>query len=216
MEKIVLIGASGFVGSAILMEALKRGHQVTAVVRNPNKITVSHPLLIVKKADVSLVDTVAIICRGADAVISAYNPGWSNPYIYEETLTVYPAILEGVKKSGVKRFLMVGGAGYLFAAPGVRVVDTGVIPDSILGGVRSLGKFYLDTLLKEKNIDWVFFAPAGSLVPGSRTGKFRLGKHNLVVDTKGDSKISIEDYAMAMVDELEKPVHHCERFTIGY
>lgn len=216
MEKIVLIGASGFVGSAILMEALKRGHQVTAVVRNPDKITVSHPLLIVKKADVSLADTVAIICRGADAVISAYNPGWSNPDIYEETLIVYPAILEGVKKSGVKRFLMVGGAGYLFVAPGVRVVDTGVIPNSILGGVRSLGKFYLDTLLIEKDIDWVFFAPAGSLVPGSRTGKFRLGKDNLVVDTKGDSKISIEDYAMAMVDELEKPAHHCERFTIGY
>lgn len=104
MEKIVLIGASGFVGSAILMEALKRGHQVTAVVRNPNKITVSHPLLIVKKADVSLVDTVAIICRGADAVISAYNPGWSNPYIYEETLTVYPAILEGGTKGFRERY----------------------------------------------------------------------------------------------------------------
>ncbi len=216
MKKIVLIGASGFVGSAILHEALNRGIKVTAVVRNPESIKISNPDVVVIKADVSDADKVADICKGADAVISAYNPGWMNPAIYEETLKVYPQILAGVKKAGVKRLLIVGGAGTLFVAPGLRVVDSGTIPAEIMGGVKSLGEFYLDTLMKEKEIDWVFFSPAGSLEPGQRTGKYRLGKDDLILNDKGESKISVQDYAKAMVDELETPQHHQERFTIGY
>lgn len=216
MSKIILIGASGFVGSAILNEALSRGIHVTAVVRKPESVKISNPNLTVVQADVSSADKVAEIAKGFDTVISAYNPGWKNPNIYEETLKTYPAILEGVKKAGVKRLLIVGGAGTLFVSPGVRIVDSGAIPEKLIGGVKSLGEFYLNTLMNEKGIDWVFFSPAGTLEPGERTGKYRLGKDDLIVDDKGESKISVQDYAKAMVDEFEKPAHHKERFTIGY
>lgn len=216
MKNVTLIGASGFVGTAILNELQTRGHKVTAVVRHPEKIISSNPDIIVVKADVADTDALVDACKGKDAIISAYNPGWTNPDIYEETLRNYPLILEAAKKSGTKRLLCVGGAGTLFCAPGLRVVDSGVIPDAILGGVRALGEFYLNTLMNEKDIDWIFFSPAGTLEPGKRTGVFRLGKDDLIVDENGCSHISVEDYAFAMVDELENPKHHYERFTIGY
>lgn len=216
MKNVTLIGASGFVGTAILNELLARGHKVTAVVRNPEKISASDARLTVVKADVADTAAIADCCKGKDAVISAYNPGWASPNIYEETLRNYPLILEAAKQSGAKRLLCVGGAGTLFCAPGLRVVDSGAIPEAIMGAVRSLGEFYLNTLVHEKDIDWVFFSPAGTLEPGLRTGKFRLGKDTLIVDESGNSHISVEDYAMAMVDELETPKHHYERFTIGY
>lgn len=216
MKNVTLIGASGFVGTAILNEMLTRGHKVTAVVRNPEKVSLSNPNLRIVKADVADTEALADVCMGKDTIISAYNPGWSNPNIYEETLRNYPLILDAAKKSGVKRFLCVGGAGTLFCAPGLRVVDSGAIPDAIMGGVKSLGEFYLNTLVKEKDIDWVFFSPAGTLESGKRTGQFRLGKDDLIVDENGNSHISVEDYAVAMVDEVETPKHHQERFTIGY
>lgn len=216
MKNVTLIGASGFVGTAILNELLARGHRVTAVVRNPGKIGIKSPSLTVVQADVTDTSALVAACKGRDAVISAYNPGWANPNIYEETLRNYPLILEAVRQSGVRRLLCVGGAGTLFCAPGLRVVDSGVIPDAIMGGVRSLGEFYLNTLMNEKDIDWIFFSPAGTLEPGKRTGKFRLGKDDLIMDENGNSHISVEDYAVAMVDELENPKHHYERFTIGY
>ena len=216
MKSVVLIGASGFVGTAILNELLSRGHKVTAVVRNPKKINVTNSNLEIVKTDVSDTNVMVEICKGKEAIISAYNPGWANPDIYEETLRNYPLILEAAKRSGAKRLLCVGGAGTLFCAPGLRVVDSGAIPDAIMGGVKSLGEFYLNTLMNEKAIDWIFFSPAGTLEPGKRTGKFRLGKDELIVDENGISHISVEDYAVAMVDELENPKHHYERFTIGY
>ncbi|MBB1138110.1 NAD(P)-dependent oxidoreductase [Myroides sp. WP-1] len=216
MKHIVLIGASGFVGTALLAEALNRNIQVTAVVRNPDKIQTKHANLTVVKADVSNLEELAAISKGKDAVISAYNPGWSRTDTYEETLKVYPLILEAVKKAGVKRLLIVGGAGTLFVQPGLRVVDSGAIPQEIMGGVKSLGEFYLNTLIQEKEIDWVFFSPAAHLEPGTRTGIYRLGKDDLLTDDQGESKISVEDYAKAMLDELESPQHHQERFTIAY
>ena len=216
MKSVVLIGASGFVGNAILNELLSRGHKVTAVVRNPKKINVTNSKLEIVKTDVSDTNVMVEICKGKEAIISAYNPGWANPDIYEETLRNYPLILEAAKRSGAKRLLCVGGAGTLFCAPGLRVVDSGAIPDAIMDGVKSLGEFYLNTLMNEKTIDWIFFSPAGTLEPGKRTGKFRLGKDDLIVDENGNSHISVEDYAVAMVDELENPKHHYERFTIGY
>lgn len=216
MKKILLIGASGFIGSAILNEALNRGIQVTAVVRNPEKIKISNANLTVIKADVSDAKALADIAKGVDAVISSYNPGWTNPDMYNETLKVYPQILQGTKDAGVKRLLIVGGAGTLFVAPGVRVIDTGVLPEEIMGGVKSLAKFFLETLMNEKEIDWIFFSPAGTIEPGERTGNYRLGKDDLIVNSKGESKISVQDYAKAMIDEFENPQHHQERFTIGY
>lgn len=219
MKNVVLIGASGFVGNALLNELLDRGHQVTAIVRNAQKITRKHDRLSVLAMDVEETEKLKEVCKGHDAVISAYNPGWNNPNMYEDTLRVYPEILEAVKASGVKRLLIVGGAGSLFVKPGLRLVDTGTLPEAWLPGVKSMAKFYLETLVKETDIDWVFFSPAanlGNLKPGIRTGKFRLGKDNLIVDEKGESFISVEDYAVAMVDELEQENHHQERFTIGY
>lgn len=216
MKKIVLIGASGFVGTAILKEALNRDIKVTALVRNPEKIQISNPNLTVVKGDVTDREIIKNITKDTDAVISAYNPGWANPNIYDETLKNYPILLNEVKESNVKRLLIVGGAGTLFVAPGLRVVDSGAIPDSIMGGVKSLGEFYLNTLVNENSIDWVFFSPAGSLEDGKRTGVYRLGKDNLIVDDNKESKISVQDYAKAMIDEFETPQHHKERFTIGY
>lgn len=222
MKKVTLIGATGFVGKAILNELLLRGHDVTAIVRDVQKVNVTNENLKVVEGDATDIDTLAKVARGADAVISAYNPGWQNPRQYEETLENYPKIVEVTKRAGVKRLLIVGGAGTLFVAPGLRLVDTGNLPAEWLPGVKSMGEFYLDYLMKEKEIDWVFFSPAGNLGnmgqngPGKRTGKFRLGKDDMLFDEKGESFISVEDYAYAMVDELEQANHHFERFTAAY
>ena len=135
MKNVTLIGASGFVGTVILNELLNRGHKVTAIVRNPERVGVKNDNLNVVKSDVADTEAVIEACKGKDTVISAYNPGWSNPNIYEETLHNYPLILESVKLSGVNRLLCVGGAGTLFCAPGLRVVDSGAIPEAIMGGV---------------------------------------------------------------------------------
>lgn len=216
MKKTALIGASGFVGSAILKELLSRGYEVEALIRNPENVKVNNPHLTVKKVDVADTKALAADLKGYDTIISAYNPGWTNPDIYNLTLQNYPRILEAAKEAGVKRLLIVGGAGTLFCAPGLRVVDSGAIPAEIMGGVKSLGKFYLETLNNEKDIDWVFFSPAGVLEPGEATGIYRLGKDDLIIDSNGNSHITVGDYAKAMVDELDTPSHHKERFTIGY
>ena len=216
MKNVVLIGASGFVGTAILNELLNRGHKVTAIVRDAKKMTVSNPNLTIVEADVTDTDALKEAGKGKDAVISAYNPGWKNPHIYEDTLKNYPLIVESAKQAGVKRLLIVGGAGTLFYAPGKMVMDADDVPAQLLPGIKSLGEFYLNTLRKEKDIDWIFLSPAANMTPGKRTAKFRIGKDDLVVDANGDSNISVEDFAVAMVDELEQERHHKERFTIGY
>ncbi len=212
--KVAIIGASGNIGSVIRDEALSRGHQVTAIVRNPEKIAVKNPSLTKVKGDV-LKDKVEALVKGHDAVITAYNPGWTNPDIYDETIKAYQAIINGVKKSGVKRLLVVGGAGSLEVSPGVQLIDTMTVPDLIKKGILGLREV-LYTLRKEKDLDWTFLSPAGTISPGERTGKFRLGKDQLIKDKNGDSKISIQDYAVAMLDELEKPKHKQERFTLAY
>lgn len=216
MANVLLIGATGFVGSAVLNELVSRGHKVTAVVRNIGKLAKSD-LVDAVKEDVANVDAIAKLAEGKDAIISAYNPGWTNPDIATLITENYPKILEAAKKSGVERLLIIGGAGTLFCAPGLRVVDSGAIPEEIMGGVRPLGDFYLNTLMNENDIDWVFFSPAGVFdQEGKKTGNYRLGKDDLIVDAEGNSHISVQDYADAMVNELEKPAHHKERFTIGY
>lgn len=215
-KEVVLIGATGFVGSAILNELVNRNHRVRAVARDISPLEDNSCNVKAVAADVSSQDAVAAVCEGARAVISAYNPGWKDPDIYYKTLRVYPAILNGVKKAGAKRFLVVGGAGTLYVAPRIRLMDSGKIPENMLPAVVGLGEFYLNTLIHEKDIDWVFFSPAAKLVHGERTGRYRLGLNELITDDKGESMISVEDYAKAMVDELESPAHHHERFTIGY
>lgn len=216
MKKIVIIGATGYVGSAILKEALGRGHQVKAIVRDPSKLTLIHPHLKVVGGSVTDTDFLSRELAKSDAEISAFNPGWSNPNIYEETLEGYGSILCAVRNSGVHRFLMVGGAGSLLVAPGRQLMDEPDVPKKLLPGIRGMAKVYTDLLLPEKSVDWVFLSPAANMAPGERTGKFRLGKDELIVDESGDSNISVEDFAVAMIDELEQEKHHQERFTLGY
>lgn len=216
MKNVVIIGASGFVGTAIVEEALTRGYQVKGIVRNPEKVTISNPNLKLIKADIMDAESLTELLKGEESVISAYNPGWTNPEIYDDTLKGYTSILKAAKNAGVKRLLIVGGAGSLYVAPNVRVMDTSTFPQEILPGVKGLAKVLTDFLLPEKDIDWVFFSPAGNIFPGERTANFRLGKDNLIVDNDGNSNISVQDYAVAMIDELENANHHQERFTIGY
>lgn len=219
MKDIILIGASGFVGSAILEEALNRGHKVTALVRNPEKIQVKNENLTVLAVDATDVEALSKVAAGKDAVISAYNPGWGNPRQYEEILENNPKIIEGVKKSGVQRLLVVGGAGVLYVQPGVRLMDSGTLPAEWIPAVKGQGELFLNVLSKENDIDWVYFAPPanlGNMGKGIRTGKYRLGTDTLLADEKGDSFISVEDYAVAMIDELEQEAHHKALFTAAY
>lgn len=219
MKDIILIGASGFVGSAILEEALNRGHKVTALVRNPEKIQVKNENLTVLAVDATDVEALSKVVAGKDAVISAYNPGWGNPRLYEEILENYPKIIEGVKKAGVQRLLVVGGAGVLYVQPGVRLMDSGTLPAELMPAVKGEGELFLNVLSKDNDIDWAYFAPPanlGNMGKGIRTGKYRLGTDTLLVDEKGDSFISVEDYAVAMIDELEQEAHHKALFTAAY
>ena len=212
--KIALIGATGFVGSAILKEALDRGHEVTAIVRHPEKLQ-PHPKLHPQKGDVYAADEAARMVAGHGAVISAFNPGWTNPDIYKQQVKGTEAIINGVKQAGVKRILWVGGAGGLEIKPGVQSVDTPEFPKDWKQGSLATREA-LNMLRKESSLDWSYLAPSADLSPGQRTGKFRLGTDQLLKDTNGQSRISVEDYAMAMINEVEKPAHIHQRFTVGY
>ena len=212
--RIAIIGASGNIGSFIRDEALARGHQVTAIVRHPEKITVQNPRLTVVKADV-LKDKVDELVQGHDAVISAYSAGWDNPDMYNVQIKGAQAIISGVKKSGIKRLLVVGGAGTLEVAPGVQLIDAENFPERVKGGVLATRET-LYMLRKEDELEWTFLSPAAKIEPGQRTGHYRVGKDQLLKDKDGESKISTQDYAIAMLDELEHPKHIRERFTIAY
>jgi hypothetical protein len=212
--KIALIGATGFVGSAILKEALERGHEVTAIVRHPDKLQ-AHPKLHAKKGDVYSTDEVARLISGHDAVISAFNPGWSDPEIYNHQVKGTESIIKGVKQAGVKRLLFVGGAGSLEVKPGVQSVDLPQFPAEYKQGALAT-RDALNMLRQETSLEWSFLSPSADLSPGQRTGKFRLGKDQLLKDAKGESRVSVEDYAVAMLDEVERPAHIRQRFTVGY
>ena len=206
--KVVLYGASGMVGSRVLDELLRRGHQVTAVVRNPAKITAAGVRVL--KGDVTEADSVAETAAGAEAAISAYAP----PKGEEPTLSAVAwALVEGLKAAGIKRLIMVGGAGSLKVG-GVPLLDAPGFPEAY----RDIAEAHRDLLpiLKESDLDWSYFSPAAFIQPGERTGKFRLGGTDLVADEKGESRISAEDYAIALVDELENPQHIRQQFTIAY
>jgi len=212
--KIALIGASGFVGLSILNEALDRNHVVTAIVRNPEKITVKNKHLTVKKGDV-LKEYIRSLLTGNDVVISAYNAGWQNPELYKDFINGSEAILKATKNAGIIRLLVVGGAGSLEASPGVQLVDTPQFPAEWKQGALAARDF-LNILIKEQQLEWTFLSPAIMLQPGERTGKYRLGTDQPVFDEKGECKISVADLAVALIDELEKPQFIRKRFTVGY
>jgi putative NADH-flavin reductase len=208
--KIALIGASGFVGKAIARELADRGHIVTAISRHPEQGGV--------RGDVFNIDEMAGLLKGHDAVVSAYNPGWTNPEIYADFMRGAGAIQEAVKRSGVRRLIVIGGAGSLYVKPGIQLVDTPQFPDQWKPGATA-ARDYLDVIRKEKDLDWTFFSPAILMnheTAGVRRGQYRLGLENPVFDEKGQSLLSVEDLAMVIVDELERPKHIKQRFTAGY
>lgn len=206
--KIVIIGAMGLVGSRILAESLGRGHQVTAIVRNPGTLP-THQHLTAVPCDVTQPADLAAPMAGHDVVISAFNPG------KDESGTGTRSIIDAVKASGVGRLLVVGGAGSLEVAPGKRVVDQPGFPEQWKAGALKTAAF-LDELRGEAMLDWVFVSPAAMLAPGERTGKYRVGGDQLLTDRDGESHISLEDYAVAMLDEAERPQHHRGRFSVAY
>lgn len=215
--KVALIGASGFVGKAVMNELLQRGHQVTAIVRNPEKVIQANNLTVVK-ANVLDENEVAEAVKENDAIISAYNAGWTNPNIYNEFLEGSKAIEAGVKKSGIKRLIVVGGAGSLYVSEGVQVIDTPQFPPEILPGA-SAAKDYYNLLKNDKDLDWTYLSPAIEMHQGTsgvRKGTYRTGLENPVFDENGRSIASVEDTAVALVDELENPKHIKQRFTIAY
>ena len=215
--KIALIGASGFVGSAILNELLHRGHQVTAIARKPGKIT-SEENLEFLSADVMNETVLAKAVAGHDAVISAYNAGWQNPNLYTDFLKGSYAIQRAVKKAGIKRLIVVGGAGSLFLSPGQQIVDTEGFPDDWKPGALA-ARDYLDIIKQEKELDWTFLSPAVEMHPGTsgtRKGTYRTGLESPVFDANNRSYISVEDTAVAIADELERPKHIQKRFTAAY
>jgi putative NADH-flavin reductase len=207
---VALYGATGQSGSRILAELLSRGHQVTAIVRDPLKLT-TQPALTVVQGDVSSVETIASKINGTDAVISAYAPP---PDDTDQILAVNEHFVEAVKQAGVPRFIYVGGAASLEIAPGVTLLDSGHVPAAWVPIATSHARAL--EAIKKSEINWTSFSPAAFFEAGQRTGKFRLGKNTLIADEKQDSRISFEDYAIALVDELENPKHERERFTIGY
>jgi uncharacterized protein len=215
--KIALIGATGFVGTALLKELTDRGHEVTAIARHPEKLKATslvHP----RSGDVMDAKQVADLVKGNDAVVSAYNSGWTNPRIYEDFMEASRAIQDGVKGSGVKRLIVIGGAGSLEIKPGLQLIDTPQFPAEYKRGA-SAARDYLHELKKEKDLEWTFFSPAIFMNhenSGVRKGHYRLSLDTPVFDADGKSVLSVEDLALVIVDELEKPRHIRQRFTAGY
>lgn len=212
--KVAIIGATGFVGSTILNEISNRNHQITAIARNPKEDDKTNWI----KADVFNVDILAEALKGNDVVINAYNPGWTNPNIYDDFIAGSKSIQEAVKKSGVKRFITIGGAGSLFVAPNVQAVDTPDFPKEYHAGA-SAARDYLNIIKEEKDLDWAFFSPAFEMHAGittGRTGNYRLGLDHPVFDQNNRSILSVEDLAVVIADETENPKHHQVRFTAAY
>jgi putative NADH-flavin reductase len=216
--KVALIGATGFVGSSILRELSARGHQVTAIARHPEKLNSALPGVQPQQGDASNAGEIAGLVKGHDAVISAYNAGWTNPRLYDDFLAGSRAIQEGVKESGVKRLLVIGGAGSLEVAPGVQLVDTPEFPAEYKAGATA-ARDYLNVLKQETALDWTFLSPAIEMNPaasGVRKGTYRTSLDTPVFNDQGRSQLSVEDLAVAVVDELEQPKHIRQRFTAGY
>ncbi len=213
MSKIAIIGASGYVGTALLNEAVKRGHQVSALVRHPEKIAANTNATAVK-ADVLDTDGLAALLKGHDLVISAYNPGWQEADIRNIHIKGSKSISEAVKKAGIKRLIAVGGAGSL-EINGAQLVDSPEFPAEYKEGALG-ARQALNDLKAENELDWSFVSPAILLVPGEATGTFRLGKDSPVFDDKGESKITVGDLAAAILDEAEQGKHIRQRFTAAY
>ena len=204
MSKIAIIGATGRAGSQLLEEALRRGHSVTAIARDPSRLQGREGVSTVA-LDVTRGEGLEQAVAGHDVVLSAAH------------FATVPAqaIIGPVKKAGVKRLLVVGGAGSLLLPSGERVIDAPDFPEAYKSEASAGGDF-LQALRQEQQLDWTFLSPSAEFVEGERTGSYRVGKDHLLVDAKGRSWITFADYAIALLDEVEKPAHSRQRFTVGY
>ncbi|UQY36914.1 NAD(P)-dependent oxidoreductase [Pseudomonas fulva] len=202
--KVVILGISGRVGARLRHELLQRGHQVTGVARDVSAVPAQDGLTLVS-ADVSDAERLVPLLQGHEAVIS------TTRFVGSDAARLIGA----VKAAGVPRLLVVGGAGSLEVAPGVALIDTPAFPAAYKDEAGA-GRDFLNVLRGEQALDWTFLSPSALFEPGQRTGRFRLGTDSLLVDADGNSAISMEDYAIALVDELEQPRHSRQRFTVGY
>ncbi|SEW49234.1 hypothetical protein SAMN05421841_4058 [Chryseobacterium wanjuense] len=216
MKKVAVIGATGFVGAQVVKELANRGYEVEAIVRDASKVHENEKVK-VKSVDVNNVDELANVLKESDAVISAFNAGWTNPNLYDDFLKGSENIEKAVEKSGVKRFITVGGAGSLYI-DGNQLVDSPEFPAEYKAGATA-ARDYLNKIKENKTLDWTFFSPAIEMHQGTagvRVGKYRTALDNPVFDENGRSILSVEDVAVVLVDELEQNNHIRERFTAAY
>ncbi|MBN3789190.1 NAD(P)-dependent oxidoreductase [Burkholderia sp. Ac-20353] len=219
--KVALVAATGRVGRTLLNELVSRGHEVTAVARNVDKLPKPLPAgVTVVQDDLTRVDRIADIVSGADAVVSAYGPPRNDARFTLDTgytdqlVDVTERLIAAVRKANAPRLIVVGSSGSLEFAPGMKLIDSIVWPAQFVP--IALSHINAFAALRVSDINWTYFSPPLQIGPGARTGKFRLGGDNVIRDENGKSWISFEDYAVALVDELEKPEHERARFTIGY
>lgn len=212
--KIALFGATGNIGSRILDEALHRGHDVTAIARDPSKLSVAGPMLHVASGDITDPDSYLPALRGVDAVVVSVSPRGNTSGT--DLLTLANDLLARLPAVGVKRLIWVGGAGSLEVAPGVRAVDTDGFPTEYKAESLALGEV-LDVLrASSADTDWTYISPSFEIAPGERTGRYRLGGDQPLFDAQGNSRISNEDYAVALLDRVEKNDAPRKRITVGY
>jgi putative NADH-flavin reductase len=213
--KIAIIGATGFIGTHLLAEAASRGHTITALVSRPERVATTAK---VSAQGVDVTDTAALTAalkgQGFDAVISAFS-GHAQADTLDYYVKGFKSILAAVKAAGVPRFLVVGGAATLEVAPGKILLDSSDFPAQWKGTAEG-ARQALELLRAEPVLDWTFLSPSAMIEPGQRTGQFRLAGDQLLVDAQGNSHISLQDYAVALIDELDKPAHSRRRFTVGY
>ncbi|GAA4050800.1 NAD(P)-dependent oxidoreductase [Nonomuraea soli] len=194
--KILLIGATGMVGSRIAAEAVNRGHTVTGVTRSGASGT--------QAAAADDASAVAALATGKDAVVLAIAPPRDGSEPSAPLLAAGQGVLDGARKAGVRRVVIVGGAGSLEVAPGVRLVDTPEFPDMYKNEALAQGDLLEFVRENAGDLSWTYISPAAVIAPGTRTGSYRVGGDELLSDDEGNSFISAEDYAVALVDELEK------------
>lgn len=214
--KVAVIGATGFVGKNLVNELANRGHEVLAIARNADNVAEQSQVNAVS-VDVNDQEALAKALAGTDVVISAFNPGWTNPNIYADFIKGAEAIQAGVKAAGVPRLIVIGGAGSLYME-GSQLVDGPGFPAEIKPGATA-ARDYLNTLKEEEELNWTFFSPAIEMHPGitiGRTGKYRLGLENPVFDENGKCVLSVEDLAIVITDEVESNKHPRQRFTAAY
>lgn len=213
--KVSVIGATGFVGSAIVKELISRRHEVVAIARHAEKVEGAG-----KKVSLDVADTDALsqAVSDSDVVVSCFNAGWTNPDLYRENMEGLTNIQKAVEDSGAKRLIVIGGAGSL-QVNGKFLVDSPDFPKAFHGGASSMRDYFQNSLRKNTTLDWAYFSPAIEMHQGittGRTGKYRYGNSSPVFNENGKSILSVEDLAVAIVDEVENQRFHKQQFTAAY